>query len=202
MAAMSNGNNGNVLSMVAHGTKLSFGLYDFSAHVSSASGDINSLAKEVNLLALVLRQVGSSLKEDGKIRSDEAIDTVTQILMQCREVFEEIEAIVPVKQLQGAQEVGAAGVDDMTVARLRDGLEWNVLSRAKTQYLLAHLGSLKLTMSVMLQTIYTAKITTWERQVHGLHLCNSTSVLTVLADIKRRNSLPPRWKRSASSLRP
>jgi hypothetical protein len=163
--AMSNDSITTVLQMVAWGTRLSFGLYDFSACVSSASGDVNSLAKEVNLLALVLRQVGANLKADGKIPSEEAFDIVSQILMQCRDVFGEIEAIVPVRQLQDAQGLGVGGVDDAVVGRLRDGLEWNVLSRAKTHYLLAHLESLKLTMSVMLQTMYTAKISVWGRYV-------------------------------------
>jgi hypothetical protein len=195
---MSNDNITTVLQMVAWGTRLSFGLYDFSANVSSASGDVNSLAKEVNLLALVLRQVGANLKEDGNLPSDEAFDTVRQILMQCRAVFGEIEAIVPVRQLQEAQGVAAVGVDDMVVARLRDGLEWNVLTKAKTQYLLAHLESLKLTMSVMLQTIYTAKISAWGRYVavvFGLH--SGFTLLTICTGI-RLHSL--QWMRSSRSV--
>jgi hypothetical protein len=163
-ASMANENITTVLQMVAWGTRLSFGLYDFSANVSSATGDVNSLAKEVNLLSLVLRQVGANLKEDGKLPSDEAFDVVRQILQQCQEVFGEIEAIVPVRQLQDGQ--GSAGVDNNALAiQLRDGLDWNALSRSKTQYLLAHLESLKLTLSVMLQAIYTAKISAWGRYV-------------------------------------
>jgi hypothetical protein len=163
-ANMANENITTVLQMVAWGTRLSFGLYDFSASVSSATGDVTNLAKEVNLLSLVLRQVGATLKEDKQMPSDEAFEVVRQILQQCQDVFGEIEQIVPVRELQNAQ--GAEGLDNNALAvRLRDGLDWNVLSRSKTQYLLAHLESLKLTLSVMLQTIYTAKITTWGRYI-------------------------------------
>lgn len=154
-----------VLQMVAWGTRLTFGLYDFSANVSPAAGDVTCLAKEVNLLSLVLRQVGANLKEDGKLPSENAFDDVREILSQCRDVFGEIEQIVPVRQLQDGQGE-SPGVDNALVVRLKDGLDWNVLSKAKTQYLLAHLESLKLTLSVMLQTIYTAKISAWERSVN------------------------------------
>jgi hypothetical protein len=166
--SMANENITTVLQMVAWGTRLSLGLYDFSA-VLPDTGDVTNLAKEVNLLSLVLRQVGATLKEEKQLPSDQAFDTVTQILKQCRDMFGEIEAIVPVRRLQEAQ--GSAGVDNNTlVVQLRDGLDWNALSRSKAQYLLAHLESLKLTLSVMLQTIYTAKITAWGRYVHTSRL--------------------------------
>ncbi|KAF2435059.1 hypothetical protein EJ08DRAFT_388460 [Tothia fuscella] len=168
VASMSNDNITTVLQMVAWGTRLSFGLYDFSANVTSASGDVNSLAKEVNLLSLVLRQIGANLRQDGRIASERAYDTVESCLRQCRDVFAEIEQIVPVRALEGAQS------DDMQlVTRLRDGLDWNILSQAKTQYLLAHLESLKLTMSVMLQVIYTAKICAWARRENSQHAADA-----------------------------
>jgi hypothetical protein len=176
---MANENITTVLQMVAWGTRLSLGLYDFSA-VLPDTGDVTNLAKEVNLLSLVLRQVGAILKEDKQLPSDEAFETVTQILKQCRHMFGEIEAIVPVRQMQDAQVV--AGADsDAIVVQLRDGLDWNALSRSKTQYLLAHLESLKLTLSVMLQTLYTAKISAW-----GRYLNTPTSLIAAETDFTGR----------------
>jgi hypothetical protein len=163
ISTMSSDSNNHLLSMVAWGTKLSFGLYDFSANVSSATGDVDRLAKEVNLLSLGLRQIGANLKEDGSLPSNEAYDTVRRISALCQEVFQEIEAMVPVRQLQDAQMLGSLGSDMALATRLRDELDWNALSKSKTQYLLEHLESLKLTLSVMSQTLYTAKITAWSR---------------------------------------
>jgi hypothetical protein len=147
-----------ILQMVAWGTRLSFGLYDFSAIVSTASGDIDHLAKEVNLLSLVLRQIGSNLKEDKRMTSGRAFDTVLECLEQCRVVFVQIEQLIPVRALQDAP-----GIDFLLVERLRTKLNWTPLRQSQSQYLLAYLESLKMTLSVMLQTLYTAKITLWSR---------------------------------------
>jgi hypothetical protein len=153
-------NSTTILQMVAWGTRLSFGLYDFSANVPPASGDIDSLAKEVNLLSLVLRQIGSNLKEEGGMTSERAFNTVIACLEQCRVVFVQIEQLVPVRALQDAP-----GNDPLLTKRLRTELNWTPLCQSQSQYLLAYSESLKMTLSVMLQTLYTAKITLWSRSV-------------------------------------
>lgn len=155
---MSGTDNQTVLQMVLWATKLCHGLYDFSATVTSATGDVTSLAKEINLLSLVLRQAGSNLREDLTFPSEEAFITVREVLGQCRDVFGEVEQLVPVRELQDA-----SVVDGALVGRLRGEMEWNGLSQGWMRYLLAHVESLKLTLSVLLQTIYTAKIEAWGR---------------------------------------
>ena len=164
-ANMSNDSNALVLNTEERGTKLSFGLYDFSMNVSSATGDIDRLAKQVNLLSLGLRQAGDNLKKYGTLPSAEAWNTVSHISLLCREAFQDIERMVPVQQLQDAQKTGSFGGDVALVTRLRDELDWNALSKSKAMYLLEHLESLKLTLSVMSQTLYTANSIAWSRYV-------------------------------------
>lgn len=150
----------NILQMVAWGTRLSLALYDFSACVPSATTEVIKLAKEVNLFSLVLRQVGASLKEDGGFPSWDAARTVKEILHQSRMVFLEIEGIVPVRGIR--DERGRLVADGGMFPGSNWG--WNNNSRLKAGYLLGHLESLKLTLNVLLQCLYVAKITTWSRR--------------------------------------
>lgn len=151
----------NILQMVAWGTRLSLALYDFSACVPSATTDVTKLAKEVNLFSLVLRQVGASLKEDGGFPSWDAARTVKEILEQCQMVFREIEGVVPVRGIRDERGGLVANGDGMFPD---SNWSWSENSRLKAGYLLGHLESLKLTLSVLLQCLYVAKITTWSRR--------------------------------------
>jgi hypothetical protein len=194
-----------VLSVVAWGTKLTFSLYDFAIAHPGASQDISRLAKEVNLLSQVLRQIGSRLKDDGSLPSPQAFDVVRAVLDQCQDCFREIENLVPFppsgarsrassrpgsydggataqQQLMlpsrpGSYDAGAVTVSSppspyvMVASPVRegqreDGMEWNTVVQARAVYLLAHLEALKLTMSVMLQTLYTARAIVWARYAY------------------------------------
>jgi hypothetical protein len=155
-----------VLAIVAWGTKLTFGLYDFSIAnaCAPATEDVNRLAKEVNLLSQVLRQIGSRLKEDSSLPSQDATNTVTQIIEQCQNVFREIESMIPLGQgSRHSSQSGSPQMSVVTISPRREELEWNARSQARAQYLLTHLESLKLTLSVMLQTLYTAKTAIWAK---------------------------------------
>ena len=172
---MANDSITTVLSVVAWGTKLTFSLYDFAvaqaAIASGASQDVSRLAKEVNLLSQVLRQIGSRLKEDGSLPSPEAFNVVRAILDQCQDVFREIESLFPL----GGQQISRPGSYDGNGSprsqsaalepwrKGEDVMDWNVVVKSRAQYLLAHLEALKLTISVMLQTLYTAKAIVWAK---------------------------------------
>jgi len=151
----------SILQMVAWGTRLSLGLYDFSAVVPSATNDVVKLAKEVNLFSLVLRQVGANLKENGGFPSFDATQVVKEILQQSQMVFREVEHIVPFKRVR--QQEDESSVDGDALPLTHDWA-WGENPRLKAYYLLGHLESLKLTLSVLLQCLYVAKITTWSHR--------------------------------------
>lgn len=151
----------SILQMVAWGTRLSLGLYDFSAVVPSATNDVVKLAKEVNLFSLVLRQVGANLKENGGFPSFDATQVVKEILQQSQMVFREVEHIVPFKRVR--QQEDESSVDGDALPPTHDWA-WGENPRLKAYYLLGHLESLKLTLSVLLQCLYVAKITTWSHR--------------------------------------
>ena len=178
-AVAANGNmarrseNSNVVQMAAWGTRLSLELYDFSAAVPSATIDVTRLAKEVNLISLVLRQAGSNLKRDADIASVDGAQSVKEILQQFQQVFHEVESIVPLKRVQREQD--ESSLDGVAVSTTHDWA-WNENSRLKASYLLGHLESLKLTLSVLLQCLYVAKITTWSHHQKTQHAIDAVSI--------------------------
>jgi hypothetical protein len=185
---MTNDSNTTVLSVVAWGTRLTFNLYDFAtASAFSAppgvSQDIRALQKQVHELSLVLRQIGSRLKEEGSLPTQEAFDVVRAILDQCQDVFREIENTFPLGQSSrpgsydgsaspALQLTGSGSYDSpsspqssyvMVVSPAREDLEWSNIKQARVQYLLGHLEALRLTLQVMLQILYTARTIVWAR---------------------------------------
>ncbi|KAL2351684.1 hypothetical protein BJ546DRAFT_851665 [Cryomyces antarcticus] len=143
----------SVIQIVGLGTRLSLGLYKFGVTMSSATQDVTRVANGVNLFCLMLRQVGTTLEED-TIHSPEAVETVQEIMQQCRHVFDEIG-----KMLAKFKSLG----DDSKGPHIVDKWKWSI-HKPKIDYLLGHLDSLKLTLSVMLQTLHAAKITAWIRR--------------------------------------
>ncbi|KAF2499825.1 hypothetical protein BU16DRAFT_558118 [Lophium mytilinum] len=138
------------------GSRLSLALYRVGA-VSIVPKDINRIASNVSLFSLKLKEIGASLQEDDYMPSLTAFETVQEVLDQCQNIFREIEALVPVNQLHEKRE------DDLTSSEPIRALKWSLTSKARVDYLLGHLKSLTLSLSVMLQTWYTAKIIQWTR---------------------------------------
>ena len=139
----------NILKLVDRGTRLSLALYEFGTSIPTATSDVSKLAKEVNLLARELRHVATSLESNRHYPSHDANRTVSEILAQSQAVFQEIETLMQVKVIMD-------GSDTMVP-------EWSQNTRLKAGYLLGHLDGLKLTLSVLLQCLYVAKITMWSR---------------------------------------
>jgi len=152
----------NILKLVAWGTRLSLALYEFGTSTPTATNDVSKLAKEVNLLAFELRQLAISLENDRKLPSSDANRTVSEILAQSQAVFQEIETIVPVKAARNERSTIMDGSDTIVPNRR---WEWNRNTKLKADYLLGHLDGLKLTLSVLSQCLYVAKITIWSRYI-------------------------------------
>ena len=60
-----------IISLVSWGSRLALDLYKLGGVVSSATRDINRIAKTVTLLSLTLKQVGATIKEDDTVPSPE-----------------------------------------------------------------------------------------------------------------------------------
>ncbi|KAF2810177.1 uncharacterized protein BDZ99DRAFT_498359 [Mytilinidion resinicola] len=146
----------SIISHVTWGCRLSLALYRFGA-LSSVTRDMNRIARNVSLFSLTLKHIGATFKEDDSMPSLAASKTIEEILDQCQNIFREIEALVPVDQLHEKHEESSASLG------LIRAWKWSLTSKTRIDYLVGYLKSLKLTLSVMLQSLYTAKIIRWTR---------------------------------------
>ena len=83
----------------------------------------------------------------------EAFRCLEDVLLQCHSVFTEIEAIIPPPGSSTSPKIGL-GIENAQWT-------WNDVAKGKARHLLAMLEALKLILSVMMQAIYTAKVTMW-----------------------------------------
>lgn len=157
-----------IISLVSWGSTLTLDLYKLGGAVSSATRDINRIAKTVTQLSLTLKQVGATIKEDDIVPSPEAIETVRDILDRCRTIFSEIRALVPINELSDNREDPNDDENESKPLVQIQKWKWSLRSKARMDYLLGHLESLKLTLSVMLQTFYMVKIIIWSRKNHTI----------------------------------
>ncbi|KAF2094041.1 hypothetical protein NA57DRAFT_60690 [Rhizodiscina lignyota] len=157
----------SILQIASRGSKLSLALYDFAASVPAATTDASQLARCVKDLTRALWQVSASLRADARVTTPEAGDAIADIVQQCQAVFTEIEAVVPLEMVRDGK--------SLTYGQK---WEWSEVSRAKVQYLLGHLESLKLTLDVLSQAIQSVKVIEWAglQQQQGSHPMCSEAV--------------------------
>ncbi|KAB2574354.1 hypothetical protein DBV05_g6913 [Lasiodiplodia theobromae] len=141
-----------IIQVVAWGTKLSLGLYDFGISNPSATRELNRTAKSVSLFSLMLKQVGTLLREDVTSPSPESYETVQDITLLAQNAFAAIEEVLPTKPLPHS--------DDPVSSPPR---KLDLVSKSKLHYLLAYVDSLNATLSVMLQAFYTVRVIAWSR---------------------------------------
>lgn len=138
----------SIIQVVASATKLALGLYDFGISTPSATRDANRIAKSLSLFALMLKQVGTLLKEDLTSPAPEAYETVQDITLLAQAAFAAVEDVV------------STDADEAASSPRR---KWDLVSKTKLQYLLAYVDSLNSTLSVMLQAFYTVRVIAWSR---------------------------------------
>lgn len=164
----------SIIQVVAAGTRLSLSLYDFAISNPSATREANRVAKSVSLFALMLKQVGTLLKEDLTSPSPEAYETVQDITLLAQNAFSAIEDVVPNKpSLDQSQDVDKSAPSPRR--------KWDLVSKTKLHYLLAYVDSLNSTLSVMLQAFYTVRVIAWSRSDCLLLVCYSLESLTCSA---------------------
>ncbi|KAF2683490.1 hypothetical protein K458DRAFT_47157 [Lentithecium fluviatile CBS 122367] len=146
-----------ILPIVSRSSTLALELYRFAATESDTARDLIRTAKSINNLALIVKQVGTIIKEDDRLLSAEAIETLDDIVDQCTAILREIEFISSHYRERVAERRDGQHYDSNGDFRLGSAVV------ARLHYLVAHLDSLKATLSVMLQTLYTAQSIIWSR---------------------------------------
>lgn len=145
----------SLIGVAGAGFRLSLILNAVGSEISNAECDIHSIAKDISLFSLMLKQVGKAIEEGRTVASQSAIDTATEIRDQSQVVFDEIKTMVDLAQ--GRDDQG--NLRSITIAQR---VKW-CFKKGKVQYLLGQLESLKLSLSIMLQILQMGKAITAAR---------------------------------------
>ncbi|KAL1623598.1 hypothetical protein SLS56_008238 [Neofusicoccum ribis] len=146
----------SIIQVVASATRLSLSLYDFAISSPSATREANRVAKSVSLFALMLKQVGTLLKEDLTSPSPQSYETVQDITLLAQTAFAAVEEVV-----SGRPQRDAPQDADESATPPRRKLD--LVAQTNLRYLLAYVDSLNSTLSVMLQAFYTVRVIAWSR---------------------------------------
>ncbi|KAF1845960.1 uncharacterized protein K460DRAFT_386349 [Cucurbitaria berberidis CBS 394.84] len=146
-----------ILPLVSRSSHLALELYRAAAKSQEVARDFVKVASAINEFALILKQVGTIIKEDDRLPSHEATETLEDVIEQSQNILAEIDSASSTR----------GDIDDnrRDSARFRqsDHRGHDATASARLDYLTAHLQALRSTLAVLLQTLYTAQSIMWSR---------------------------------------
>ncbi|KAH6612432.1 hypothetical protein C7974DRAFT_77775 [Boeremia exigua] len=145
-----------ILPVVSRSSCLALELYQLAASSPEEAQDLLKIAKAINSFASILKQVGTIIKEDDRLPSYEALDVLEDVTVQSQTVLKEIEITTELRRHEHTEERDEAQ-NSKNVSRNGSA---NVTRLA---YSAAHLESLRLTLAVLLQTLYAAQSIMWSK---------------------------------------
>lgn len=140
----------SIIGVAGAGFRLSLVLNAIGCEVASAGIEIHSIAKQVSLFALMLKQIGQTFQAVDSIHSEEALQVAKEIRDSCQTVFGEIQEMLDKVQRQDRH----GGIMQPS---LQQRFKW-CFKKGRVTYLLAQLESLKLSLVVMLQILNLGKL--------------------------------------------
>ncbi|PSN60358.1 hypothetical protein BS50DRAFT_640114 [Corynespora cassiicola Philippines] len=146
----------SILPVVSRCSTLTLEIYQVASTTVDFAKDLSQAAGSISNFALVLKQVGTIIKEDDGLPSLEAIESLEDIIAQCLSVLDQVGIIIPARDDRNTSK-------DFSGRANRRTFRASPESRARLRYLSSHLNSLKSTLAVMLQTLYTAQGIMWAR---------------------------------------
>ena len=139
----------SIIGVAGAGFRLSLILNAVGVEIATSDVEIQHIAKQISLFSLILKQVGLALEDSKSAATRTALDTTNEVANQSRTVFEEIKGMV--EMVQKKDEKGH--IRAISVAQK---VKW-CFKKQRMQYLLAQLDSLKISLSIMLQTLQLGK---------------------------------------------
>ncbi|KAF2757262.1 hypothetical protein EJ05DRAFT_60781 [Pseudovirgaria hyperparasitica] len=136
--------------LVSRGTRLSLVLYDIAANIEKASRDICRVATGIASFSRTAKHLDLVLNEDESIPTSQAHEAVQSIIYQADQILDEFEALF----------LSAKAKDSLNSLSWK----WGLLERARTEYLLGHLCSLRLTSATMIQSFSTVNVKRLSKQ--------------------------------------
>ena len=139
----------SVIGIAGAGFRLSLILNAIGGDIATANVEIQHIARCISEFSLMLKQVALTLESSKSIATKTALDTANEIANQSRTVFEEIKGMA--EMVQTKDESG-----HIRAIAVAQRVKW-CFKKQRVQYLLGQLESLKLSLSVMLQTVQLGK---------------------------------------------
>ncbi|KAF2854903.1 hypothetical protein T440DRAFT_442361 [Plenodomus tracheiphilus IPT5] len=146
-----------ILPVVARSSSLAIEVYRVAASLQEAARDLVKVAQVINQFASNLKQIGTIIKEDDRLPSHESIEVLEDVTDQAQNVLDRIES--------AAAAVDAEQEDARyaTSSSNRDHRQSRSTAGVRLSYLSAHLEALCATLSVQLQTLFTAQSIMWSK---------------------------------------
>lgn len=148
-----------IIRVAGAGFRLSLILNAVGVEMVTANREIQTIAKEISLGSLMLKQVGLAMNTPGVAASRSALEMAKGIAMQNEAIFTEIKDMAEMSQQQDEN----GHIRSITIA----GKAQSWFRKKRVQYLLGQLVSLKLSLSIMLQILQLGKIIAGTRFVRG-----------------------------------
>ncbi|EMD61929.1 hypothetical protein COCSADRAFT_183086 [Bipolaris sorokiniana ND90Pr] len=146
-----------ILPVVSRSSALALDLFKTAAALPDVAKERVEIANRINGFASILKQVGTIIKEDDRLPSPEAFDVLDDVIEQSQNVMGSLESAISTEESQHYSR--------------RDSARYAGDSRplpgpsmtTRLAYLIAHLEALSTTLSVLLQTLYTAQSVMWSK---------------------------------------
>ncbi|MCJ1403544.1 hypothetical protein MMC11_006767 [Xylographa trunciseda] len=136
----------SVVGVAGAGVKLSLTLREFACEVHDAGRNIHDIASSVSVFSTTLTEVKRCIQSSTSPHSDSALDTIEEIVGNCKRIFREIRSMIKLVRND------AHSTRKQQPVSLGQRFRW-VFKKGKVRYLTGQLESSKATLSLMLQTI-------------------------------------------------
>ncbi|CAN9187355.1 unnamed protein product [Alternaria alternata] len=147
----------DILPVVSRSSALALKLYGIAAESPGSAKDLVGVANSINGFAAILKQLGTIIKEDDRLPSPEAIDTLDDVIDQAQTLLTSFESTSSTEDEEHR--------DQKDISRSTQNIrpQLDPSTKASLDYLTAHLEALSMTLSVLLQTLYAAQTIMWSK---------------------------------------
>ncbi|MCJ1249260.1 hypothetical protein MMC30_006483 [Trapelia coarctata] len=84
----------SIVSVAGAGLQIAMSLRQLASEIREAAREVHDVATSVSLFSMTLKQVGKCVRDNASPHSESALDTLEEIIMNCRSIFNKIESMV------------------------------------------------------------------------------------------------------------
>ncbi|KAL1793078.1 hypothetical protein ACET3X_008060 [Alternaria dauci] len=147
----------DILPVVSRSSALALKLYGIATASPGSAKDLVGVANRINGFAAILKQLGTIIKEDDRLPSPEAIDTLDDVIDQAQTLLTSFESTSSTEDEKHHDQ------RDISRSTQDSRFRLDPSTKANLDYLTVHLEALSMTLSVLLQTLYAAQTIMWSK---------------------------------------